>query len=351
MKQQLSKLSAYQPGLSPEGLKQKFKIDKPLYKHASNENVYGPSPKVKDAINQVTDELFLYPEPNAPQLQQAIAQHYEIDTNQILFGSGLDEMILIISRALLDNGDKVVTSEGTFGQYKHNAIVEAANIVEVPLKDGTFDLEGILEAVDQETALIWICNPNNPTGTYLNQQEIESFLKQVPESVTVIFDEAYAEYVTASDYPDTFALMKQYSNIALLRTFSKAYALAGLRVGYLIGQPSLVAQLNVLRPPFNITRVSEQAACAALQDQDHLQKAVKLNHDERVKIEQANTSLKIYPSQTNFIFVETAQAEDLNRALLEEGIVARPMPNGVRITLGFPEQNQQIRKVLERESF
>ncbi|MGV3243406.1 histidinol-phosphate transaminase [Staphylococcus sp. 11261D007BR] len=351
MKQQLSKLSAYQPGLSPEGLKQKFKIDKPLYKHASNENVYGPSPKVKDAINQVTDELFLYPEPNAPQLQQAIAQHYEVDTNQILFGSGLDEMILIISRALLDNGDKVVTSEGTFGQYKHNAIVEAANIVEVPLKDGTFDLEGILEAVDQETALIWICNPNNPTGTYLNQQEIESFLKQVPESVTVIFDEAYAEYVTASDYPDTFALMKQYPNIALLRTFSKAYALAGLRVGYLIGQPSLVAQLNVLRPPFNITRVSEQAACAALQDQDHLQKAVKLNHDERVKIEQANTHLKIYPSQTNFIFVETAQAEDLNRALLEEGIIARPMPNGVRITLGFPEQNQHIRKVLERESF
>ncbi|MBH9580284.1 histidinol-phosphate transaminase [Staphylococcus felis] len=347
MKSQISQLSAYQPGLSSEALKKKYHIEGQLYKHASNENVYGPSPKVKEAINQAADELYLYPEPNAPELQEVISEHYNIQKNQILFGSGLDEMILIISRTLLANDEKVITSEGTFGQYKHNAIVENANFVEVPLKEGAFDLDGIAAAIDDETELVWICNPNNPTGTYHNHKAIEAFLQKVPSNVTVILDEAYAEYVTADDYPDTLALLQTYSNIAMLRTFSKAYALAGLRIGYLIGQPELVEKLNILRPPFNVTRVSEQAAIAALKDQAHLEKAVKINHDEREKFKNLNSTLKIYPSQTNFVFIETEQSQALNDTLLKNGIIARAMPNGVRVTLGFPEQNEVIRNVLE----
>ncbi|MBI5974037.1 histidinol-phosphate transaminase [Staphylococcus canis] len=346
MKSQIKQLKAYQPGLSPEALKKKYHIEGDLHKLASNENVYGPSPKVEKAMSKAVNELYLYPEPNAPELQEAVANHYGVNQNQILFGSGLDEMILIISRALLANDEKMVTSQATFGQYKQNAIIENANIVEVPLKDGFFDLDGILNEIDDQTELVWICNPNNPSGTYHNQQEIEAFLDKVPSRVTVIFDEAYAEYATASDYPDTVALLNKYPNIAMLRTFSKAYALAGLRVGYLIGQPELVEQLNVLRPPFNITRVSEQAAIAAINDQAHLKKAVETNHEEREKFKNLDTSLKIYPSQTNFVFIETDQVQALSDSLLKRGIIARDFPNGIRITLGYPAQNETIREVL-----
>lgn len=348
MKSQLTQLSAYQPGLSPEALKKKYNIEGKLYKHASNENVFGPSPKVKEAIKTHVDDLFLYPEPNAPLLQQAIAKHFDIEPERILFGAGLDEMIVIISRTLLRVGDKVVTSEATFGQYFHNAVVEDANMVQVPLKDGHYDLDAIADAVDEETAIVWLCNPNNPTGTYHSHETIEAFIQKIPSNVTIILDEAYAEYVTAKDFPRTLELMEKYPNVAMLRTFSKAYALAALRIGYLITTKELAAQLNVLRPPFNTTRLSEQAALAALEDQDHLKKAVEINQQERQKFYELDTNLTIYPSQTNFVFVETSEVEALNEALLKEGIIARAFPNGVRITIGFPEQNAVIRNVLSR---
>ncbi|WP_432370398.1 histidinol-phosphate transaminase [Staphylococcus chromogenes] len=348
MKSQLTQLSAYQPGLSPEALKKKYNIEGELYKHASNENVFGPSPKVKEAIKTHVDDLFLYPEPNAPLLQQAIAKHFDIEPERILFGAGLDEMIVIISRTLLRAGDKVVTSEATFGQYFHNAVVEDANMVQVPLKDGHYDLDAIADAVDEETAIVWLCNPNNPTGTYHSHETIEAFIQKIPSNVTIILDEAYAEYVTAKDFPRTLELMEKYPNVAMLRTFSKAYALAALRIGYLITTKELAAQLNVLRPPFNTTRLSEQAALAALEDQAHLKKAVEINQQERQKFYELDINSTIYPSQTNFVFVETSEVEALNEALLKEGIIARAFPNGVRITIGFPEQNAVIRNVLSR---
>ncbi|UXR69973.1 MULTISPECIES: histidinol-phosphate transaminase [unclassified Staphylococcus] len=348
MKSQISQLRAYTPGLSPEALKKKLGITGELHKLASNENVYGPSPKAKEAIKSHVDDLFLYPEPNAPLLQEVIATHYGVDQDQVVFGAGLDEMIVIISRTTIRSGDKVVTSEGTFGQYFHNAVVEDANIVQVPLQDGTFDLDGIAEAVDDETALVWICNPNNPTGTYHNADAIEAFIQKIPSHVTILFDEAYAEYVTADDYPDTIELMKKYDNIAMLRTFSKAYGLAGLRIGYMIAPMSLAEQLNVIRPPFNTTRLSEQAALAAFKDQTYLEKTVALNKEEREKFENIDTTLKLYPTQTNFIFVETDRVAELDEALLKAGIIARAFPNGVRITFGFPEQNTAIREVLSQ---
>lgn len=346
MKSQIAKLNAYQPGLSPKALKEKYHIEGELYKHASNENVFGPSPKVKEAIQTNMDDLFLYPEPNAPQLQKAIAKHLEIEPERIIFGAGLDEMIVIISRTLLRAGDKVVTSEATFGQYFHNAVVEDANMVQVPLKHGSYDLDAIAEAVDKDTAIVWLCNPNNPTGTYHSHDAIEAFIKKIPSDVTIILDEAYGEYVTAADFPRTLELMETYPNVAMLRTFSKAYALAALRIGYMVTTKTLASQLNVLRPPFNTTRLSEQAALAALKDQEHLQKAVAINQREREKFYEIDTKLKLYPSQTNFIFVETSEATKLNQALLQAGIIAREFPNGVRITIGFPEQNKVIREVL-----
>ncbi|PTF22114.1 histidinol-phosphate aminotransferase, partial [Staphylococcus cohnii] len=184
--------------------------------------------------------------------------------------------------------------------------------------DGHYDLDAIADAVDEETAIVWLCNPNNPTGTYHSHETIEAFIQKIPSNVTIILDEAYAEYVTAKDFPRTLELMEKYPNVAMLRTFSKAYALAALRIGYLITTKELAAQLNVLRPPFNTTRLSEQAALAALEDQDHLKKAVEINQQERQKFYELDTNLTIYPSQTNFVFVETSEVEALNEAILKE---------------------------------
>lgn len=176
----------------------------------------------------------------------------------------------MISRAVLTPGDKIVTSEGTFGQYYHNAIVESAEVVQVPLLNGGFDLENIIKEVDEETALVWLCNPNNPTGTYFNHDELESFLERVPSHVPVLIDEAYFEFVTAEDYPDTLKLQERFDNAFLLRTFSKAYGLAGLRVGYVVATNEAIEKWNIIRPPFNVTRISEYAAIAALEDQAYL---------------------------------------------------------------------------------
>ncbi|MCS4486416.1 histidinol-phosphate transaminase [Staphylococcus americanisciuri] len=348
MKSQIAQLRAYTPGLSPEALKKKLGLTIELHKLASNENVYGPSPKAKEAIKAHVDNLYLYPEPNAPRLQAAIAEYYQVTPEQVVFGAGLDEMIVIISRTLICAGDKIVTSEGTFGQYFHNAVVEDANIVQVPLKEGAYDLDAIADAIDDETALVWICNPNNPTGTYHSAEAIEAFIQKVPSHVTILFDEAYAEYVTVDDYPDTIALMRKYDNIAMLRTFSKAYGLAGIRIGYIIAPLPLAQQLNVIRPPFNTTCLSEQAALAAFQDQDYLKQTVALNQKEREKFNDVKTTLKLYPTQTNFVFVETERVSELDEALLKAGIIARAFPNGVRITFGFPEQNETVRQVLEQ---
>lgn len=346
MKEQLNQLSAYQPGLSPRALKEKYGIEGDLYKLASNENLYGPSPKVKEAISAHLDELYYYPETGSPTLKAAISKHLNVDQLRILFGAGLDEVILMISRAVLTAGDTIVTSEATFGQYYHNAIVESANVIQVPLKDGGFDLEGILKEVNEDTSLVWLCNPNNPTGTYFNHESLDSFLSQVPPHVPVIIDEAYFEFVTAEDYPDTLALQQKYDNAFLLRTFSKAYGLAGLRVGYVVASEHAIEKWNIIRPPFNVTRISEYAAVAALEDQQYLKEVVHKNSVERERFYQLPQSEHFLPSQTNFIFVKTKRVNELYEALLNVGCITRPFPTGVRITIGFKEQNDKMLEVL-----
>lgn len=351
MKKQLQQLSAYQPGLSPQALKEKFGIEGELYKLASNENLYGPSPRVKEAIEAHLDELFYYPETGSPSLRKAISEHLNVDESRILFGAGLDEVILMISRAVLTPGDKIVTSEATFGQYYHNAIVESAEVVKVPLKNGGFDLEGILKEVNSDTSLVWLCNPNNPTGTYFSHDELESFLERVPSHVPVLIDEAYFEFVTAEDYPDTLKLQERFDNAFLLRTFSKAYGLAGLRVGYVVATNEAIEKWNIIRPPFNVTRISEYAAIAALEDQDYLKEITRKNAKEREKFYNIEQSKHFLPSQTNFVFVVTDKPQTLYNELLNVGCITRPFPNGVRITIGFEEQNNKMIEVLKQFNY
>lgn len=352
MKEQINQLSAYQPGLSPRALKEEFGLDIELHKLASNENLYGPSPKAKEAIRSHVDEVLYYPETGAPTLRKDIAKALGINENRILFGAGLDEVILMISRAVLTPGDKIVTSQGTFGQYYHNAIVEAAEVVQVPLKDnGQFDLDGILAEVDEDTALVWICNPNNPTGNYVTHAELEAFLEQVPSNVPVLVDEAYFEFVTAKDFPDTLKLQERFPNAFLMRTFSKAYGLAGLRIGYIIATEEAIKTYNIIRPPFNIGRLSEYAAVAAFEDQAYLKEIQQKNAAERKKFYEIPESKHFFESQTNFVFINTNRPKDLYEAFLSAGCITRPFPNGVRVTIGFPEQNDAMIEVLKNFDF
>ncbi|MCT1651107.1 histidinol-phosphate transaminase [Staphylococcus saprophyticus] len=346
MKKQIEQLSAYEPGLSPRALKENYGIKGELHKLASNENLYGPSPKVKEAIQAHLDELQYYPETGSPLIKEAISKHLNIDPARILFGAGLDEVILMISRAVLTPGDKIVTSEMTFGQYYHNAIVESANVVQVPLQNGEFDLDGILSEIDNDTKLVWLCNPNNPTGRYFTHDALRNFLERVPSHIPVIVDEAYVEFATAKDFPDTLALQQEFENAFLLRTFSKAYGLAGMRIGYVIAAKEAIEKYNIIRPPFNVGRLSEYAALAALEDQEYLASIRERNAEEREKFFELSQSDHFYPSQTNFVFVKTDKPHELYEALLNVGCITRKFPNGVRITIGFPEQNAKMREVL-----
>ncbi|MDW3799233.1 histidinol-phosphate transaminase [Staphylococcus saprophyticus] len=346
MKKQIEQLSAYEPGLSPRALKENYGIKGELHKLASNENLYGPSPKVKEAIQAHLDELQYYPETGSPLIKEAISKHLNIDPARILFGAGLDEVILMISRAVLTPGDKIVTSEMTFGQYYHNAIVESANVVQVPLQNGEFDLDGILSEIDNDTKLVWLCNPNNPTGRYFTHDALRNFLERVPSHIPVIVDEAYVEFATAKDFPDTLALQQEFENAFLLRTFSKAYGLAGMRIGYVIAAKEAIEKYNIIRPPFNVGRLSEYAALAALEDQEYLASIRERNAEEREKFFELSQSDHFYPSQTNFVFVKTDKPHELYEALLNVVCITREFPNGVRITIGFPEQNAKMREVL-----
>lgn len=346
MKKQIDQLSAYEPGLSPRALKENYGIKGELHKLASNENLYGPSPKVKEAIQAHLDELQYYPETGSPLIKEVISKHLNIDPARILFGAGLDEVILMISRAVLTPGDKIVTSEMTFGQYYHNAIVESANVVQVPLQNGEFDLDGILSEIDNDTKLVWLCNPNNPTGRYFTHDALRNFLERVPSHIPVIVDEAYVEFATAKDFPDTLALQQEFENAFLLRTFSKAYGLAGMRIGYVIAAKEAIEKYNIIRPPFNVGRLSEYAALAALEDQEYLASIRERNAEEREKFFELSQSDHFYPSQTNFVFVKTDKPHELYEALLNVGCITREFPNGVRITIGFPEQNAKMREVL-----
>lgn len=196
-----------------------------------------------------------------------VAKHLGVKTEQLLFGSGLDEVIQMISRALLHEGTNVVMANPTFSQYHHHAVIEGAEVREVPLKDGVHDLDAMLQQVDDQTKIVWICNPNNPTGTYVEKQKLLSFLESVPKSALVIMDEAYYEYAGAEDYPQTLPLLEKYENLMVLRTFSKAYGLAAFRIGYAVGNTELIGQLEVARLPFNTSTVAQSVALAALEDQ------------------------------------------------------------------------------------
>ncbi|WP_343069419.1 histidinol-phosphate transaminase [Geomicrobium halophilum] len=349
-------LKPYEPGKPIEEVKADFGLEE-VIKLASNENPYGSSLKVTKLLNQ-TGTQQLYPDGHASALRKELARRLQVKEEQLLFGAGSDEVILLVCRALLSENTNTVMATPTFSQYKHNAVIEGAEIIEVPLRDGLHDLKAMADHINENTQIVWVCNPNNPSGTYNNADDFVRFMERVPSDVLVVSDEAYMEYVEASDYPDTLSMLKTYDNLLILRTFSKMYGLAGLRIGYGVGAESFISKVEPLRPPFNTTKLAQEAALTALDDQTFINDCYEKNLTEKNKLEVFfhENGCICYPSETNFILVDVGTSgDDVFNALIRQGVIVRSgealgFPHCIRISVGTESENAELMRAFTRWS-
>lgn len=345
-KKELGGMRPYKPGRSIEDAMRQYGL-KEVYKLASNENPYGCAPSVKDfiATGQVQPEI--YPDGNAGGLRTKLAAKHQVEEDCLLFGNGSDEIVSIISRALLGPDTNTIMATPTFPQYAHNARVEGAEVRELPLVKGQHDLDGFLKAIDENTSVIWVCNPNNPTGNLIPAGVLEVFLAQVPKHILVVLDEAYYEYITEPSHVDSIRLIDKFPNILVLRTFSKAYGLAAFRVGYAVGQPAIITELNKVRNPFNNNSLGAAVAEKALEDEQFIAQCREMNHiqRERFKLFASDHDLDLYDSETNFVLIQVpGDADEASEHLLQHGYIVRSgnalgTPGYVRVTIGSEEQN------------
>lgn len=348
-KKVFDQMAPYKPGKQTEEVMKEYGLTK-IVKLASNENPFGYSDKVKDAIPSLAKNFEIYPDGNTTGLREVLAKKLQVNHEQLVFGCGSDEVIDIICSTFLEEGTNIVTAIPTFSQYKHHALIQGSEVKEIPLLNGYHDLQGMLHAIDNKTKIVWLCTPNNPTGCLINEASLEIFMEECPSDVLVVVDEAYYEYVTADNAPDAIRALDKYPNLIVLRTFSKAYGLAGLRIGYGVANEKITTLLNITRGPFNTTSVAQGAAIVAVEDTDFLNKAL----DETSINKQAfltfldELELDYYDSETNFVFVKLPTSGDaLFEYLLSKGYIIRSgealgHPNGVRITIGKKEDMAQL---------
>jgi histidinol-phosphate aminotransferase len=341
-------LPAYVPGKPVEEVEQELKIH--AIKLASNENPLGPSPKAMEAARHALGEANWYPDGGSKHLREVLATRNNVLPEEVFVGLGSSEIIDLASRVLLRPGLDGITSQGSFTLFAIAIRASGAKLVQTRMKNYAFDLDAIAAAVTPQTRVIYIANPNNPTGTAFGEDEFYAFLKNVPGDVLVVMDEAYREYAERPDLPNPLSHFREYNNILTLRTFSKVYGLAGLRIGYSIGHPTLTSEMNKLRTPFNVTSVGQAAALAALDDTEHVCRSVEMNRAERRRLflELTKLHLSPVPSETNFLFVPIGPgAKSLCDELLHEGVIVRPMawmgfPEAIRISVGNPAENNKL---------
>lgn len=345
----VSGLQPYQAGKPIEELERELGISD-CVKLASNENPLGLSPKAKRAIEAALADLTRYPDANGFYLKQKLAQTFGLNAAGLTLGNGSNEVIDLIFHTFVSPGDEVIYAQYSFIVYALATQAHGADAVVVPAKNWGHDLDAMLAAVTDNTKLICIANPNNPTGTVLPPTELEAFLARVPEHILVILDEAYNEYMDPAFRADSAAWVARFPNLVVTRTFSKAYGLAGLRLGYAVTTPELASVLNRVREPFNANALALVAAQATLNDSDYLQRAVTLNRQEMVRYEAFfnELGLTFIPSSGNFITVDLAQpAAPIYQALLQQGVIVRPiagygMPNHLRISIGTEQENERF---------
>ncbi len=351
-------LKPYQPGKPIEELQRELGI-KDVVKLASNENPLGPSPFVLEAIQKQLLETARYPDGNGFVLKNALAQHLGINADQITLGNGSNDVLEMIARTFASADDEIVFSQHAFAIYPIVTQALNAKAVRVPAKHWGHDMDAMLAAVTEATKVVFIANPNNPTGTWVNENKLHHFLENVSQKVIVVVDEAYFEYASdpsmqVEGYPNTVNWVQRFPNLIVTRTFSKAYGLAGLRVGYAVSHAGIADLLNRIRQPFNVNQLALAAAVAALSDSDYLLQSIKVNCEGLKQLQAGFDTLGLgyIPSCGNFICVDVGDdAASIYNALLREGIIVRPvanynMPNHLRISVGMNSENDRFLKAL-----
>lgn len=358
---QVRVLSPYLPGKPISELQRELGLTR-IIKLASNENPLGPSPKALEAVRDALPELHLYPDGNGFDLKTGLAASLGVDTAQITLGNGSNDVLEIIARTFLAEGQEAIFSEYAFAVYGIVTQATGARAKIAKAHDGSrgpcygHDLDAMSRELTGNTRVVFIANPNNPTGTYVDGASLHSFLKKLPAHVVAVLDEAYVEYISRDDYPDCIKWLDEFPNLIVTRTFSKAYGLAGLRVGYAVSGTALAGLLNRVRQPFNVNSLALIAATAALEDQYHLHRSVYLNRDGLLQLESSlkERNLDYIPSVGNFISIDFKRpAAPIYEALLREGIIVRPianygMPNHLRVTIGTFEEINSFIKALDK---
>jgi histidinol-phosphate aminotransferase len=346
-------IEPYVPGKPIEELERELGVHDAI-KLASNENPLPPSERVQKAIIDALGSLNRYPDGSGFYLRQALAKKHGVTPEHVLLGNGSNELIDLLVHAFVRPGDEAVVPHPSFVVYPMSVQAAGGIRVVVMLKDYRLDLEAMARAVTPHTKLVFIANPNNPTATIVTAQEVEHFMTRVPDRTIVVFDEAYIEFASGPDFPDSLSYLRQGRRVVLLRTFSKANSLAGLRVGYGLADPDAVALLNRIRPPFNVNSLAQVAALAALEDEAHVLECVRLIDAGRHLLydEFKALGIKYAPSRANFILVDVGRsAADIYQKLLREGVIVRPMTafgmeTALRITIGTPDENRRLIKAL-----
>ena len=356
----IDKVVPYSPGKPISEVQRELGLDYAI-KLASNENPLGPSPRACAAIQEATKELHLYPDGGCFYLRRALSEKFGVDPDTLLLGNGSNELIELLIHAFVLPGTHVIASEASFIVYKLASKVRGREVREVPLTpERGYDLEALAQAVTPETRMVFIANPNNPTGTHVGAAELDAFIEVMDQRAgddlpLLILDEAYFEYVDAPGAPDSMAILRRRPRTVVLRTFSKAYGLAGLRCGYGFTSPEIVAQINRVRAPFNVNSLAQVGAIAALEDDEFLERAVRVNREGKAWLfEQLSVrGLRVTPSQTNFLLVDFhGDAKETFEALMAQGVITRPMagyglPTCLRISVGLQEENQKLIEALD----
>jgi histidinol-phosphate aminotransferase len=347
----IKNITPYTPGKPIEELERELGISGSI-KLASNENPLGPSPKAVAAIKKAVAGLNRYPDGSGHYLSQALARKYDVDISQLILGNGSNELIELAVRTFVQPGDEVISADPSFVVYRMITQSAGGTNVIVPLKDNRHDLDAMAGRITEKTKIIFIANPNNPTGTMNTSPEMDRLMDRVPDHVIVAVDEAYYEYVTRADYPDSLDYLKAGKNVLALRTFSKIYGLAGLRIGYGITKPEIVELMNKVRQPFNTNSLGQIGALAALADAKHVEKSIANNSEGKQFLYQAFGRLGIsyLPTEANFVLFEApSDGRELYGTLLKTGVIIRPMgEKKLRVTIGLPDENKRFVSELEK---
>lgn len=354
-RKELDSISPYVPGKPIDDVKRELGLDH-VIKLASNENPFGFSSSVREAVMKALDDVNLYPDGNATLLKEKIADTYGVTPDMVLPTCGSDEMVDLIAKTVIDQGSEVVMAEVTFPRYFSTSRMMGAELKIVPMKDMAYDLEGFKQVITPQTRLVWLCNPNNPTGSFFTRDELIDLMEFISPETLVVYDEAYYEFATHPEYPkDSLNFLKKYKNMLVMKTLSKAYGIAGLRIGFTIGDATLLGLINRIRNPFNVTLITQAAAMAALDDDEFLIKIIENNTEGKHYLygEFESMGLEYVKTEANHIaFNAGKDGGVVFNDLLKKGVIIRPIggekyKTWLRVSIGTMEENREFVKALQ----